>query len=392
MESDESNNSSPEGSEAEDSSYEEAVAPITVENQLENVRNMITVQKKRWEDIDEDQKKRLLGGTTTHLQPTSLHILAGEKFFGKAMNKTDLGEIKKLVKYLVKADKTTLLQVKEDSGFTPLHTAIDSGNKQVAKWICATYDEVDEVLRQSGTKQKWNCIHLAVDRAKDGNDSTARNLVAYASAKTLISKDENGNTPLHLAVTYKKCTEGQIELVKAILAKSDHLAKDSPHHDCNKKQESPYGYHLASVATAQDTAAAEAATASKEVSSSKPPLAENLIIQDQHLKYLERSKAGPRQPVDGPKTSIVPFMISSFDIEHGVSSSKGKPGMFPRPRDKTPLPGPGAVSKAAKNAAAAEEIREYLKKHYLRSRGHADALKILYGENPKLGKPVTFEV
>lgn len=346
---------------------------ISVEEQLDRVRKQITIEKMQWKDISEDDKKRLLGKTISSSQPTALHILAEEK----CSNKDDavLQGMKDLVEYLVKNDRDSLLRVKEESGYTPLHTAIQSRNRRMVKWICAAHGNVDEVLRQRGAKLKRNCIHLAIECAKSGNDSTARNLVAYASADTLVAKDERGNTPLHLAVEYNRCLEGQIELVKAILEKTDCLTQSEPQtdHDFNNIENSPYRHHL-------DTAkAAAAATAAEEVRNPNSIHTGPPAMEEQRAKRVEIELRQPAAP---------PF----FPNKLGDSVNKSGLGLrsrdIPEVRQSDQLLGSGfrAVPLTIKNLRHAEEIREFLKKHYLRSRGQGDALKILYGNDPTLGK------
>ncbi|KAL2287038.1 hypothetical protein FJTKL_06062 [Diaporthe vaccinii] len=62
--------------------------------------------------------------------------------------------------------------------------------------------------------------------------------------------------------------------------------------------------------------------------------------------------------------------------------------------EKVQPPDPGASSRAASdsNERHANEIREFLKKHYLRSRDQDVALEILYGKNPKSEKAISFDL
>lgn len=373
------------GAEEEDAVAASQERQISVEDQLDRVRQQMISENIQWKDISEHDKQRLLGKTTSSPQPTALHILAEEKCFSK--DEAVLQGTKDLVEYLVKNDKDSLLRVKEDSGFTPLHTAIQSRNRRMVKWICAAHDNVDEVLRQRGAKLKRNCIHLAIECAKSGNDSTARNLVAYASAGTLIAKDERGNTPLHLAVEYSRCLEGQIELVKAILEKTDCSTQFDPQvdNDLNNMENSPYRHHLDTAKAAAAVAAAEEAKTPKGTHTEPPAMEEPSV---------EREEIEPDQHTVAHKANIAAIEEPFFTRKRG--DSVNKPGLRLRSKDIPQMRQPDqlldsgsrAIPQGMKNASHAKEVRDFLKKHYLRSRGHEDAVKILYGNEPTLGKSI----
>lgn len=368
---------SDDDSSSEESEPEQEVKPRqsmpqkTVEQRLDEVVGLLRADSKNWNNISDADKRHLVERTTHSSGPTALHILADKK-------PLDKDDFKDLVKYLVKSGGDLLLDVDKASGHTPLHLAINRRNRSMIKWICAACDEmdagreekgkgyIDEVLRKKGTLLKRNCIHLAIDSAKTGKDKTARSLVDVASAETLADKDEKGNTPLALAVEYQRCNEGQIKLIEAIVERSDHFIRDHPSLDFNEDGESPYMHHIA-------TAPAERPKATP---------AEPVATVEQRQR---RPETGPRSHM--PKANIAASMATGLPSRPDVL---GKSGMVAQGKDgpeKVQPPDSGAISKPASDANErhAAEIREFLKKHYLRSRDQDVALEILYGKNPKSG-------
>lgn len=335
-----------------------------VEPKLEQVVKLLRDDKSRWGDIAEVDKRALVGTTTHPSGPTALHILADEKPTGE-----NNSVLKDLVEYLVKSDQNMLLQVNDNSGYTPLHLAIYWRNRSMIKWICAACDNIDPVLRIKGTKLKRNCIHLAIECAKSGKDKTARMLVDLASAETLAEKDEEGNTPLSLAVKYNRCKEGQIKLIETIVARSDYFVRELPDHDFNNAHQSPYMYHLAT-----------ADTGGPRIASQEPVE----MAEQQQRRTEPGSQPRPRRSNTGAP------MAYALPSRPGDAMGNSKAGLVTQSKDRpdrVQFLDSGTSSKTTSDAYAghADEIREFLKKHYLRSRDQDAALEILYGRNPSSG-------
>lgn len=353
----------------EDGEPQQFKPELRVEQRLEQVVRLMRDDKKQWKDITEVDKRGLIGRTTHSSGPTALHILADEKPLGKDESPV----LKDLVEYLVKSDQDLLLQVDDNSGYTPLHLAIYRRNRSMVKWICAACDDIDAVLRKKGTKLKRNCIHLAIESARSGKDKTARSLVDLASAETLADKDEEGNTPLALAVEYNRCKEGQLNLIETIVERSDYYIRERPENDFNNAHQSPYMYHLATADAAKPKFAP----------------AEPIAVPDQRPRRPEpgtRPEPSTRPLV--PKANVAASMTNPLSSRPG--DAMGKAGIGPLGKhgpEKIQPPDPGALSKPASdaNVSHANEIRKFLKKHYLRSRDQDAALEILYGRNPISG-------
>ena len=99
-----------------------------------------------------------------------------------------------------------LLAKQDNAKLTPLHLAISKRNRNMVRWMCLAYEreskfgDIDEVLAmKSGNKE--NCLHLAIKKG----GRMAGFLVDLASADTLCATNEDGNTPLHLAVEHDRC-------------------------------------------------------------------------------------------------------------------------------------------------------------------------------------------
>lgn len=350
---------------------QQSMPQMTVERRLAEVIRLLREDNKHWKTMSDVDKRRLVGKTQHSSGPTALHILAAE-------NPLEKDDFKDLVKYLVKSEENLLLQVDDNSGYTPLHLAIYRRNRSMIKWICAACDDIDAareqkgnryidaVLKKKGTLLKRNCIHLAIELAKSGKDKTARSLVEMASAETLADRDEEGNTPLALAVDYQRCNEGQIKLIEAIVERSDHFVRERPRHDFNKTDQSPYMHHLATADSAK-----------LKVASADP-----VAMVEQRQK---RPELGSRPHM--PKANIAASMANALPSR---PDAMGKAGLVQQSKDgpeKAQPPDTGAASRMVGDVKQrhADEIREFLKKHYLRSRDQDAALEILYGKNPNSG-------
>lgn len=365
--------SSSDGTELGDQEdLQQSVSLSSVDQRLEEIVKSMRDGERQWKDITEVERRGLLGRTTNSSGPTALHILADEKPNGKY----EFSGLKDLVEYLVTFDQESMLQVNENSGYTPLHFAIYHRNRAMVKWICAACNDIDAVLKKKGTKLKRNCIHLAIDSAKSGKDKTARSLVDLASAETLTDKDEEGNTPLALAVDYKRCKEGQIRLIEAIVERSDYYIREDPERDFNNEDQSPYMYHLA---TAKKVSAA--AEAAKDLEEPKTAVAKPVPLAEQQQK---RPEPGQRPLL--PRANSAATMAHTLRARPG--DAMGKTGLVLYGRDGPEHSESVPVSKTAigVNLNHANEIRRFLKKHYLRSRDQDVALKILYDKDPISGK------
>ncbi|KAI8633882.1 hypothetical protein F5Y19DRAFT_462121 [Xylariaceae sp. FL1651] len=181
--------------------------------------------------------------------PTALHILASSK-------RDDLptSKLRPLVEFLVQHPRNLLAQA-DKAGYTPLHTAIEEKKKDLVEMMCQVHPKIDSILSIQSHLRK-NCLHVGIEKEVEFLPF----LIEKAEPQTLCAKDNNGNTPLHLAVKYDHCKSDQIKTVQAIVAKCDRIMKESE-EICytdeasiltyNNNQLSPYLYHIESCTTAE---------------------------------------------------------------------------------------------------------------------------------------------
>ena len=62
-------------------------------------------------------------------------------------------------------------------------------------------------------------MHAAIE--SDLSPDNIKELVKRADEKYLCALDNDGYTPLHMAVDYKRCQRGQLELVAALVKKEN---------------------------------------------------------------------------------------------------------------------------------------------------------------------------
>ncbi|KAH8820737.1 hypothetical protein F5884DRAFT_765006 [Xylogone sp. PMI_703] len=114
-----------------------------------------------------------------------------------------------------------LLQDTDDSGRTPLHIAIvkkNSGFIQTVLEVVKKKEMLDGLLSMQCDHSR-NCIHLAVFHKLD--PTSVISLVEQASEKTLSAQDQDGLTPVHLAVEYDRSSEAQLKVVETMIRFGD---------------------------------------------------------------------------------------------------------------------------------------------------------------------------
>jgi ankyrin repeat protein len=143
-----------------------------------------------------------------------------------------------------------LLEEKDLHEDTPLHLAINKKRDKFVRFICKTYTRKDINTILGIRNHSGNCLHVAIK--KNIPIKLAVFLIGYAGEGTLHAKDNNGNTPLHIAVEYKRCTNAQLEIVQALVSKCDLAMSER-----TKDSLSPYQYHHHTRKEAKKEAAKE---------------------------------------------------------------------------------------------------------------------------------------
>ncbi|KAI1109570.1 hypothetical protein F5Y14DRAFT_444621 [Nemania sp. NC0429] len=152
---------------------------------------------------------------------------------------------------------------KDDAQRRPLTLAIEKNNEVFITTVLESqYDDADlERILGLKSSDAGNGIHKAI---RDGlRPKLTIDLVNKVSNKVLKDVDGEGCTPLHRAVEYKRCTEAQLDVVKALLKKGDSALDVR-----NKAGLSVYQYHL-STRPIEDSTAAKASVKDRGTTSSK---------------------------------------------------------------------------------------------------------------------------
>ena len=126
-----------------------------------------------------------------------------------------------LVKHLVK-EYPSLLKDGDWRHERVLTVAIRKGKVDFIRAILDSGIEESKLqpeLEYSADETKKNCIHFAVEVGFD--PYVIMRLVENASRDALAAPNLQGQTPLHLAVDYKRCSSLQLDVVKTLLKHGD---------------------------------------------------------------------------------------------------------------------------------------------------------------------------
>lgn len=180
--------------------------------------------------------------------PTALHWLATRK-----SDKPGIEKIGPLVSFLVQHPRDPL-SIQDNAGYTALHYAIAENKRGLVERMCLGHPKINSILSMQ-THLKKNCLHLAVEKDVD----FLPDLIQRAEPLTLCAKNNDGNTPLHLAVDYAHCRPNQLSVIEAIVSKCDQEMKRSEESDddlspvstYNNIHLSPYRHHVESCEMAE---------------------------------------------------------------------------------------------------------------------------------------------
>ncbi|KAK1834951.1 hypothetical protein QBC39DRAFT_182335 [Podospora conica] len=350
--------------------------------------------------------------------PTVLHLLANKLGQHPRPKLPDRGLSEKQLEVLV----ALIVQHKNDPlatvnmyKKTALHLAIEEGHEKMVEWMCVAHPDINSVF--SNPEHRDPCLHLALTTRLRYFDQ----MVQMASATTLALRDkEDGSTLLHLLVDHERCTQGQLERVKAVADRCREIENPSPDADFNNKGESPFLYHLATVQKA-----------AKELGNTRGPGVGGFVVDDgavrgksgdkppgfgeSELGSVDDDGGGAQTPETADAGSLSDFRLDpqwvpgketdSLDEawnENDMKGPKASAAFDARPEDRgfavslTPevaLAGgnqrpPASPRLRAKNLLPDEEtskeIEKFLKLHYLRNRSHQECLEIFYGRDTEV--------
>ena len=372
---------------------------------LEATLDEIKVKKKSVEKLPLKDLQCLLQKTEDQGEPTALHMLA-------KMAKDDLpreSHLRPLVDFLVKGLGELLYEKDENAGLTALNYAISRKNRIIVRLICQASDDIDRMLEIPSRNMSKNCIHMAIDKADDKRSTTmARMLVGLASEETLSAKTDDGNTPLHLAIAYNRCTGNRLALVQDIVNRCDgYIISKTDRGDFNNAGQSPYRLLQEQKSKEEERqrnkgGREEDRKEEKEKTKlnkdkrkegsgrdgydeSTKVFNDAKLLPQENTKPLRRSSTivGTKIP---PKAPAQPEKAIGSQISGVVLDNPAVAGHTPG------VMGNDATSQATKTqsgvpATEVEKILQFLKTHYLRTRDHDAAIEILYGS---AGKHISF--
>jgi len=118
------------------------------------------------------------------------------------------------------------LEMVDQSGNTPLYTAILRNNVRVFNVILEGSKKLEGEKKKPDDMLKVKCehgrnsIHAAL-LAPGMDEKDVIELIKRASEETLCMQDDDGLTPLHLAVSYNRCSESQLRIIRELISRGD---------------------------------------------------------------------------------------------------------------------------------------------------------------------------
>ncbi|KAF5573096.1 intracellular serine protease [Fusarium pseudoanthophilum] len=211
--------------------------PINAAESKETPRLEETRRQQEWRQKFKEEHQKSLRSKRSQ-DENIFHVLAElEKQIYKS----------KVVVYCVVESCWDLLEAPNTQGMTGLHMAIQRKNYKVVKYILEAWDayskaDIDSVLKIQCNGN--NCIHLAIKSmmpaaTKDKSRLDAiKALIKRASKETLTKSNNEGLTPLHLAVECERCTPQQLGIIEELVKKCEKALDER-----GPKDLSPYQHH-----------------------------------------------------------------------------------------------------------------------------------------------------
>lgn len=310
---------------------------------------------------------------------TLLHMLV------KEATDEELEKYQVLVKVLIERG---LLKEKDYDHKTPLQSAINKGRDQLVRLMCDAHNDPDAILSISSHRNE-NCLHLAIHQSVEPN--LAVYLIRKAGRKTLCGQDEDGRTPLHLAVEYNRCTNTQLTIVEALVKQCEGAMKiqtKSPNYF------SPYRFHEETRREAERARHRETMREKKHDDNAKfgllphegkdkapgnrPSRSGAHNVYDEHGRPAsgESKNAGQGSGMELGRLPMSKLRLEMAWTSDGKESDPKTP-VLSRETNRRKERKKAKVTEESANA-----IREFLKLRCMRKMNHDDAVDFLYGRNP----------
>ncbi|KAJ8131362.1 hypothetical protein O1611_g2265 [Lasiodiplodia mahajangana] len=304
------------------------------------------------------------------------------------------------IKALIEMDIDLLAQRDED-GKTPLFCAVSKRKHGLVNIMCEAHRDVSRVLgicRALSKSNSSNCLHEAISKKVNSSaedDELIKSLIKWANDDTLLALNENDLSPLHIAVEYDRCDEGQVGVVEALVTKCDKALGKMYQHE-KEGPLSPYLYleHTYNEAIRNRVVAEKPKSKEDELRGTHD--IKNHIHNERHEGSNEEQSVGstmiPQSP-EGPRiaqgpgeTPTAKFSSRQLDQSRGSSSmavtvgnTNGDNLMSPATKER----GKRSLSmrdlstlKPSENNV--ENMKLFLRLYCLRNRQHDDAVEFLY--------------
>ncbi|KAK4241524.1 hypothetical protein C8A03DRAFT_30246 [Achaetomium macrosporum] len=186
-----------------------------------------------------------------------------------------------LLRYMLEHCKGRMADL-DDARRHPLLLAIELNKELFIETLLeSSYDgiELERILRME-TSDVGNGIHAAINAGLSPGLTVA--LINKVSDDVLSQKDGAGCTPLHRAVEYERCREGQVDVVRALLDRGDSALDER-----TKEKLSVYQYHFSTRPAEENTTTGRIVHKSQLVqqNGAKKKLAD-MIAEEVKLWYL----------------------------------------------------------------------------------------------------------
>jgi ankyrin repeat protein len=332
----------------------------------------------------------MLGNTTSDIDNTTLlHLLIEDT------KNENFDRYKPLITLLIQR-YPELLGKRDGNEKTPLYLAASKKNLKLIRTVCEAHIEaggdIDAVLSVPCLHLR-NCLHAAIMR--QAMPKLALYLIRKAGKRSLLAQDDEGRTPLHLAVEYKRCTEAQLEVVQVMISAADEAIDMRTY---TQEPLSPYRHHHASKASFMvdrdkktRTAAVDKASTSKEGMAPKlnvnvrvpndpgiatPAISQKLGMGPTTSIGATSREEPPAEPLRRMEADIATSLLRRST--NATSSPQGEP-----PKSwATKEAGSKKKEEPTVSNLTAGAISDHLKMHCMRTRSSEDAIDFLYGRIP----------
>ncbi|KAI0101767.1 hypothetical protein GGR51DRAFT_529279 [Nemania sp. FL0031] len=327
-------------------------------------------------------------------------------FIADSHGMPSFGKISAFIKALVQMD-ANLLARRDEDGKTPLFCAVSRRKHKLVKIMCEAHSDPNSVLRMSkgpANSKSSNCLHEAILKKKNSrDDDLIKSLIELTDDDTLLAVNDRGLTPLHLAVEYERCDEGQVEVVEALVNKCDR-ALDKMYEHSEKGPLSPYLYLEYTYDEAikkgrrdiEKRAITEKPKSKEDESRGSYSSKGRIYNKRGEVLYEEQRdssmmKLPPERPriAQGPGEAPVgkfPSRPSTLDksrdplvVVVAVDDSNKDSLKSPADKERNKKSSSGGSSALKPSNASLEQMKEFLRLYCLRNRQHDDAVEFLYG-------------